>query len=140
LSEGWGVYIAVVFEDGGFGKFECDSSLEGGKLFVVKIFLVFSSGGMKDLSVSVTFCRINALNEFSYLIYYSVRQNQWLILRKNWMFRRDWFNWGSFRLRFSFVILFFWEVYCWFSIGSVKRSVLKVDRRRTGFKQLKITI
>jgi hypothetical protein len=54
------VYIIAVFEDGGFGKFECDNSFErfGGRLFVIEVFLVFSSGDMKDLSASVTFCRI----------------------------------------------------------------------------------
>jgi hypothetical protein len=34
----------------------------------------------------------------------------------------------------------FWEAYCWFSTGSVKRSVLRVGRRRTGPKQLKVTV
>jgi hypothetical protein len=53
------MYIAAVFEDGEFGKFECDDSLEefDGESFVVGIFLVFNSGDIKDLSVSVTFCR-----------------------------------------------------------------------------------
>jgi hypothetical protein len=50
------VCIAAVFEDGEFGKFECDNSLEefGEESFVIKIFLVFSSGGIKKLSASVT--------------------------------------------------------------------------------------
>jgi hypothetical protein len=55
------VYIAAVFENREFGKFECDGSLEDGKSFVVEVFLVFSSGGMKDLSASVTLCRTVAL-------------------------------------------------------------------------------
>jgi hypothetical protein len=62
------VYIAAVFEDERFGKFEYDGSLEGfdgdgfsGELFIVGVFLAFSSGGMKDLSVSVTLCRTVAL-------------------------------------------------------------------------------
>jgi hypothetical protein len=68
LIEGWGVYIAAVFEGGRFGKFEYNGSFEGfggdgfsGELFIVEVFFVFSSGGMKDLSVSITFCRIVAL-------------------------------------------------------------------------------
>jgi hypothetical protein len=53
------VYITAVFESREFGKFEYDSSFEEfrGKLFVIGIFLVFSSGGIKDLSVSVTLYR-----------------------------------------------------------------------------------
>jgi hypothetical protein len=56
------MYIAAVFESGRFGKFECDNSLErfGGdkfneRSFVIKIFLVFNSRNMKDLSASVSF-------------------------------------------------------------------------------------
>jgi hypothetical protein len=67
------VYIAAVFEGGRFGKFEYDGSLEGfsgdgfsgdrfsGGLFIIEVFLAFSSGGMKDLSVSITLCRTIAL-------------------------------------------------------------------------------
>jgi hypothetical protein len=55
------MYIAAVFEDEEFGKFEYDNSFESGKSFVIKIFLVFSSGNMKDLSASITFCRTIAL-------------------------------------------------------------------------------
>jgi hypothetical protein len=53
------MYIVVVFENKEFGKFECDDSFEefGGRLFVIEIFLVFSSGSIKDLSASITFCR-----------------------------------------------------------------------------------
>jgi hypothetical protein len=55
------MYIAAVFEDGGFEKFECDDSFEefGGKSFVIEVF--FSSGGMKNLNVSVTIYRTVAL-------------------------------------------------------------------------------
>jgi hypothetical protein len=77
------VYIAAVFESGGFGKFECDDSLEnsGGnrfddKLFVIKVFFVFSLGDIKDLSASVTFYRIIALtNLVIWLIIASDRIN-----------------------------------------------------------------
>jgi hypothetical protein len=57
------VYIAVVFEGRGFGKFEYDGSLEefGGGSFIIEVFLAFSSGSMKDLNVSVTLCRTVAL-------------------------------------------------------------------------------
>jgi hypothetical protein len=62
------VYIAVVFENGRFGKFEYDDSLErfggdgfSGELFIVEIFFAFSSGGMKNLSVSIMFYRTVAL-------------------------------------------------------------------------------
>jgi hypothetical protein len=55
------VYIIVVFEDGEFEKFECDNSFEGGELFVIEIFLVFSSEDMKNLNASVTFYRIVVL-------------------------------------------------------------------------------
>jgi hypothetical protein len=62
------MYIAAVFENRRFGKFEYDSSLEkfsGNKFneesFIIEIFLAFSSGSMKNLSVSITFCRIIAL-------------------------------------------------------------------------------
>jgi hypothetical protein len=72
------VYTAAVFEDGGFGKFECDNSFEGGKSFVVEVFLVFSSGGMKDLSASITLCRTVALtSSVIWLIMASDRVNSW---------------------------------------------------------------
>jgi hypothetical protein len=53
------MYITAVFENGKFGKFEYDNSLEkfNGKLFIVEIFLAFSSGNIKNLSVSVTLYR-----------------------------------------------------------------------------------
>jgi hypothetical protein len=74
------VYIIAVFEGGGFGKFECDNSLEefGGESFVVEVFLVFSSGSMKNLSASVTFYRTVALtNSVIWLIMASDRINNW---------------------------------------------------------------
>jgi hypothetical protein len=62
------MYIAAVFEDEEFGKFECDNSFEefngdrfNGELFIIEIFLVFNSENMKDLSVSITFYRTVAL-------------------------------------------------------------------------------
>jgi hypothetical protein len=63
LIEGWEIYIAAVFENGKFEKFECDSSFEefSGGSFVVEIFLVFSSENIKDLSASVTLYKIVAL-------------------------------------------------------------------------------
>jgi hypothetical protein len=75
------VSIAVVFERRRFGEFgECDNSLEksGGKPFVLKVFLVFSSEGMKDLNASVTFYRIVALtSSVIWLIMASDRINSW---------------------------------------------------------------
>jgi hypothetical protein len=58
------MYIIAVFEKKRFGGFdECDNSFErfNGELFVIKVFLVFNSGNMKDLSASVTFYKIIAL-------------------------------------------------------------------------------
>jgi hypothetical protein len=62
------MYIAAVFESERFGKFECNNSLEefdgnkfNGRSFVIEVFLVFSSGNMKDLSVSITLYKIIAL-------------------------------------------------------------------------------
>jgi hypothetical protein len=53
------MYIAAVFEDEEFGKFEYDNSLEefSGESFIIEVFLAFSSGGMKDLNVSITLYR-----------------------------------------------------------------------------------
>jgi hypothetical protein len=80
------VYITAVFEKRkfeGFGK--CDNSLEdsGGnrfsdKLSVIKVFLIFSSGGMKNLSVSVTLYRTVAVtNSAIWLIITSDRIDNW---------------------------------------------------------------
>jgi hypothetical protein len=72
------MYITAVFENGEFGKFECDNSFEefSGKSFVVKIFLVFNSGNMKNLSASVTLYRTIALtSSIIWLIITSDRVN-----------------------------------------------------------------
>jgi hypothetical protein len=62
------MYIAAVFENKRFGKFEYDNSLEefgedkfSGKLFIIKIFLAFNSESMKNLSVSITLYKTVAL-------------------------------------------------------------------------------
>jgi hypothetical protein len=58
------VCIAAVFERRRFRESgECDNSLErsGGKPSVIEVFLVFSSGSMKNLSASVTLYRTVAL-------------------------------------------------------------------------------
>jgi hypothetical protein len=79
------VYIAAVFEDEKFGKFKYDSSFErfngngfSEGLFIIEIFLAFSSGDMKDLSVSLTFCRIIALTSLIiWFIIASDKINNW---------------------------------------------------------------
>jgi hypothetical protein len=63
------VYIAAVFERRKFEKFgKYDNSLENsggnkfsGKLFVIKVFLMFNLENIKDLSVSIIFYRTVAL-------------------------------------------------------------------------------
>jgi hypothetical protein len=72
------MYIVVVFENEEFGKFECDNSFEefNGELFIIEIFLVFSSGDMKDLNASVTLYRTVILtNLIIWLIMTSDRVN-----------------------------------------------------------------